>query len=166
MNCINIKTEEEITKLVRLASEIWHEYWPVLLSREQIDYMIEKFQSFNAIKNQIKNERYIYNILEDNGNIIGYFGISIKEDYLFLSKLYIKKEFRGLGCGRSAFNKVLQIAREYNKKSVKLTVNKYNTNTIIAYEKWGFQKIDSVVTDIGNSFVMDDFIMEYVLKEN
>ncbi len=163
MNYLNIKTEDEIQNLADLASEIWHEYWTAILKPEQIDYMVEKFQSFNAIKNQLENDRYIYNILEDSGNIIGYFGVSVKDNYLFLSKLYIKKDFRGLGCGKQAFNKIKQIAQQYNKKSIQLTVNKYNTNTIKAYEKWGFKEIDAVVTDIGNGFVMDDYIMEFSL---
>lgn len=163
MNYLNIKTDDEIQKLSDLASEIWHEYWTVILTPQQIDYMVEKFQSFNAMKNQIENDRYIYNVLEDSGNIIGYFGVSIKDDYLFLSKLYIKKDFRCLGCGKQAFNKIKQIAQQYNKKSIQLTVNKQNTNTIKAYEKWGFKEIDAVVTDIGNGFVMDDYIMEFCL---
>ncbi len=163
MNFINIKTDEDIEKLAGLASEIWHEYWPVILSLEQIDYMIEKFQSFNAIKSQITEERYIYNILEDNGNFIGYFGVCPKDNYLFLSKLYIRKDFRELGCGKQAFNKIKQIAMQFNKQSIQLTVNKNNTNTIKAYEKWGFKTIDSAVTDIGSGFVMDDYIMEYYL---
>ncbi|MBQ8887328.1 MAG: GNAT family N-acetyltransferase [Candidatus Gastranaerophilales bacterium] len=163
MNFININSEEEIKILANLASEIWHEYWTVILSIEQIDYMVDKFQSELAIKNQIEGERYVYNILEDNGNIIGYFGIAPKEDYLFLSKLYIKKEFRNCGCGRLAFNKTKQLAQQFNKKSIRLTVNKNNINTIKAYEKWGFKTIDAVVTDIGNGFVMDDYIMEFEL---
>ena len=163
MDFVNIKSEEEIEKLANLASEIWHEYWTVILSAEQIDYMVDRFQSKEAIKKQIEGERYVYNILEDNGNILGYFGIAPKDNYLFLSKLYIKKEFRNLGCGRLAFNKIKQLAQQFNKKSIQLTVNKNNINTIKAYEKWGFKTIDAVVTDIGNGFVMDDYIMEFEL---
>ena len=163
MNFINVKTEEEIKKLVNLASEIWQEYWTIILSQEQIDYMLEKFQSEEAIKNQIDGERYVYNVLEDNGNLLGYFGIAPKEDYLFLSKLYIKKEFRNLGCGRLAFNKIKQFAQQFNKRKIQLTVNKNNINTIKAYKKWGFKTIDAVVTDIGSGFVMDDYIMEFEL---
>ena len=163
MNFLNVKSEEEIKNLVNLASEIWNEYWTIILSQSQINYMLDKFQSYEAIKNQINNERYIYNILEDNGNIIGYFGASIKDEYLFLSKLYIKKDFRGLGCGKVAFNKIKQIALKNNKKLIRLTVNKNNLNTIKAYEKWGFETIEAVVTDIGNGFVMDDYIMEFRL---
>ncbi|MCD7780397.1 MAG: GNAT family N-acetyltransferase [Candidatus Gastranaerophilales bacterium] len=160
MNFINIKTDEEIKKLAVLTSEIWHEYWPCILSEEQINYMVEKFQSYNSLKTQIEEEKYIYNILEDNGNIIGYFGASPKDNYLFLSKLYIKKDFRGLGCGKQAFKKIKQIAQQCNKNVILLTVNKNNINTIKAYETWGFIKTNETVTDIGNGFVMDDYIME------
>ena len=100
------------------------------------------------------------------GNYIGYFGICPKDDYLFLSKLYIKKDFRNLGCGKLAFNRIRQLALECAKNKIQLTVNKNNINTIKAYEKWGFKTIDSVVTDIGSGFVMDDYIMEYSLEEN
>lgn len=166
MNFINIKTVAEIEKLANLASEIWHEYWTIILSDQQIDYMVDKFQSVPAIQAQIQDDGYIYNVLEDCGNLIGYFGICPKENYLFLSKLYVKKSFRGLGCGRLAFNKIKQIALKYGKTKIQLTVNKNNINTIKAYEKWGFKQIDAVVTDIGSGFVMDDFIMEYSLEEN
>lgn len=163
MDFINIKSEEEMQKLAKLASEIWHEYWTVILSAEQIDYMVDKFQSYNAIKNQIENDKYIYNIFQDSDNVIGYFGVSLKDDYLFLSKLYIKKDFRGLGYGKLAFKKIKQIAQQHNKKMIRLTVNKHNINTIKVYEKWKFKIIEAVVTDIGSGFVMDDYIMQYEL---
>ena len=163
MNFINIKTDEEIKLLTDLAGEIWHEYWPILLSDAQIDYMVNKFQSYRAIKNQINSEGYIYNIIEENSEVCGYFGIHPEKEKLFLSKLYVKKEFRHMGIGAGAFAKICEIANELNKKSIYLTVNKHNTNTISAYKKWGFKTINSVVTDIGQGFVMDDYIMEYSL---
>ena len=162
MKFVNVKTENEIKKLATLANEIWQEYWPCILTNKQIDYMVEKYQSVNAISNQLKTENYIYYIAIEE-KTIGYFGVSIKEKYLFLSKLYIKKESRNKGFGKIIFKKIVEIAKENNKKSIILTVNKNNKNTIEAYEKWGFRTIDSVVTDIGNGFVMDDYIMEYKL---
>lgn len=45
-------------------------------------------------------------------------------------------------------------------ESIYLTVNKNNTNTISAYIKLGFEIVDSIITDIGSNFVMDDYIME------
>lgn len=154
---------KNITTLANLASEIWHEYWVEILTSEQIDYMVENFQSENAISNQIESENYIYFFINVNGNNAGYIGLSKKQDHLFLSKLYIKKEFRHKGLGTKAFEFIKNFAKENNYKNIILTVNKYNSNTIKAYKKWNFHEIDSVVTDIGNGFVMDDYIMEYCL---
>ena len=160
---IEVKKVTNIRDLAQLTSEIWHEYWVKILSPEQINYMVEKFQSEEAITKQIAEENYTYFYIEQDNNIAGYIGLSKKEDYLFLSKLYIKKEFRHQGIGTQVFEFIKDFALKYNYKKIILTVNKYNSNTIKAYNKWGFKEIDSVVTDIGNGFVMDDYIMEYTL---
>ena len=156
MELIKVKNED-IKDLAKLTDEIWHEYWPCILSAEQIDYMVEKFQSENAIFNQIKNENYTYYFINYENKNVGYVGISPHSDYLFLSKLYIKKEFRHKGIGKAVFEKI----KDFGFDKIQLTVNKYNKNTIDAYLKYGFKIIDSVVSDIGNGFVMDDYIMEY-----
>ena len=153
---------DNIEKLTQLASEIWHEYWPCLLSDEQIKYMVEKFQSARAIKEQIKNDNYTYYFIVSEGEIAGYAGISDKKDYLFLSKLYIKKDFRHKGLGKLVIEKLKQM----NFPKIQLTVNKYNKNTIDAYLKYGFKIVDSVVSNIGCGFVMDDYIMELPLSGN
>ena len=153
---------DNIEKLTQLASEIWHEYWPCLLSDEQIAYMVEKFQSSRAIKEQIKNDNYTYYFIVSEGEIAGYAGISDKKDYLFLSKLYIKKDFRHKGLGRL----VIENLKQMNFPKIQLTVNKYNKNTIDAYLKYGFKIVDSVISDIGCGFVMDDYIMELPLSGN
>ena len=50
---------------------------------------------------------------------------------------------------------------ENDRNCVYLTVNKGNKRAIRAYEKSGFSITESVVTDIGHGFVMDDYIMKY-----
>ncbi len=154
----------ELEILVNLASEIWHEYWPCILSPEQIDYMVDKFQSYKAIQNQIKEDKYSYYFIMKQNEILGYFGISSKNNnYMFLSKLYIKNEFRHLGYGKKVFEEIKSLTKTFEYNKIQLTVNKYNKNTINAYLKYGFKIIDSVVSDIGSGFVMDDYIMEYAI---
>ena len=155
--------QKNITELAELASEIWHEYWQDRLSPEQIEYMVDKFQSEKAITNQLENENYTYYFIKYDRQIVGYTGLLDKEDYLFLSKLYISKDYRSKGIGSKAFKEIKKIASQKYDRII-LTVNKYNTPTINTYNKWGFKTIDSVVTDIGSGFVMDDYIMCYSLK--
>ncbi len=160
---IQFTKANNINELAQMADEIWHEYWPCLLSDEQINYMIDKFQSEHAIKEQVSNENYVYFYILLNGKKTGYIGMSKKENYLFLSKFYVEKDFRHKGIGTKSFEFVKEFARTNNYNKIRLTVNKYNKNTINAYNKWGFKTVNSVVTDIGSGFVMDDFIMEYTI---
>lgn len=164
MKLVKAENTEDLKNLSILASDIWHEYWTCILSNEQIDYMVEKFQSFEAMQQQIEQEKYSYYFIVANNDILGYCGISEKDEFLFLSKLYLKKEYRHLGYGSKAFAQISSIAKDLNYKTIRLTVNKNNTNTITAYLKYGFKIVDAVVTNIGSGFVMDDYIMDYSIE--
>jgi ribosomal protein S18 acetylase RimI-like enzyme len=71
-----------------------------------------------------------------------------------------------MGCGRQMIQFVIQQASKLKCQSITLTVNKYNKNTILAYQKLGFIQKRELVIDIGNGFVMDDFEMSYDLNSN
>ena len=109
MNLIEVK-ENDIKTLAELTNEIWHEYWPCILSAKQIDYMVEKFQSENAIINQMKNKNYRYYFINYENQNIGYIGVSPHSDYLFLSKLYIKKILDIKESGKSYLKKLKTLA--------------------------------------------------------
>ena len=53
-------------------------------------------------------------------------------------------------------------AIENNQKAIFLNVNKYN-NAINFYTKLGFVKVKDKVIDIGNGYVMDDYVMEVAI---
>ncbi len=63
------------------------------------------------------------------------------------------------------FEDVKAYARRNGLKKIYLTVNKGNTPSYKIYLHLGFKVIDSVVNDIGQGYVMDDYIMEYTLNE-
>ena len=150
----------DIQKLSTLASAIWHEAFADILCPEQIDYMIEKFQSFGAIKTAIDKDNYEYFFISDETGIAGYTGIQEADGKLFLSKLYIAKENRGRKIASKAFDFIETLARKRNLKSIWLTVNRNNAHAIEVYKSKGFSIIRTQVTDIGNGFVMDDFVFE------
>ena len=161
---VEVETDEQIKELCKLAKEIWNEYSIRFISQEQIDYMLEKFQSEQAIKGQINFQKYRYYFLEEDGENIGYFAIQHKKEELFLSKVYVKKDFRGKGYFRKAFNNAItKLAIEMELPKITLTVNKYNLPSVCVYENMGFSRKDSVETDIGNGYIMDDYVYEFVL---
>ena len=60
----------------------------------QTQYMINTFQSSVAIQNQMEQEGYCYYFLIVQGEKAGYTGLKKDGNTLFLSKIYVKKEFR------------------------------------------------------------------------
>ena len=68
-----------------------------------------------------------------------------------------------MGIGSAMLGRVFDEARACGKKSVYLTVNKHNDRAVAVYKKTGFELTDETVTDIGNGYVMDDYIFEYKL---
>jgi ribosomal protein S18 acetylase RimI-like enzyme len=50
-----------------------------------------------------------------------------------------------------------------NAKILYLTVNKNNTKAINAYYRAGFYLENEVVNDIGNGYVMDDYVLAFKL---
>ena len=61
-------------------------------------------------------------------------------------------------------HKIIGIARENGLPVIRLQVNKNNTVAINAYIRSGFYIAGSDVFDIGSGYVMDDYIMEYVIS--
>lgn len=157
---IQVKTDEQLKALAEKANIVWHEFFPCILTEGQIDYMVEKFQSYDAMKNQMENDGYEYYFITADDKILGYTGIKKEADRLFLSKLYLLKENRGKGYASEAFKFLINYCKENGLKSIYLTVNKQNKHTIAVYKKKGFEVIDIQVADIGNGYVMDDYIME------
>ena len=161
---VEVETDEQIAELCNLAKEIWNEYSIRFISQEQIDYMLEKFQSEQSIKGQVNFQKYRYFFLEEDGENIGYFAIQHKKNELFLSKVYIKKDFRGKGYFRKAFNNAItKLAIELELPKITLTVNKYNLPSVCIYENMDFNRVDSIETDIGDGYIMDDYVYEFVL---
>lgn len=162
LSFVLVASAEQIEAVAALATEIWHEHFATILTLEQINYMVEKFQSVLAMTDQIKNLGYQYYSIMLNGIIIGYCGIKEEEEAksLFLSKLYIHKKYRGHGYASLAFSFLLERCKEKGYHKIWLTVNRFNENVIRIYEKKRFVKVRTQVADIGAGFVMDDYIME------
>ena len=156
---IPVLSDKNIQETVKTARIIWHEHFTPIIGKPQVEYMLEKFQSKKAIRDQI-NQGYLYFALILENQQIGYTGLRLDKDCLFISKLYIRKEQRGNGFSRLMFALAEKTARQNDKQVMRLTCNKYNMSSLAVYKKTGFQIVGEEKTDIGNGFFMDDYILE------
>lgn len=160
IDIIPVHTDAQICAVAALASEIWYEFYPPLIGRAQVEYMVAKFQSAGAIATQI-GDGYEYFLVQRDNRDIGYAAIQAtpSESALFISKFYLHRDARGSGTGRVCMEFIEQLAHRRGLKLLWLTVNKGNPS-VNAYIRLGFRIAAELVMDIGGGFVMDDFRME------
>lgn len=154
-----------IETTAQLAHKIWNQHYVPIIGQEQVDYMLEKFQNTEAISSQIKNG-YEYYIIFHQQNPSGYLALvsNDKEKKLMISKIYVDLDFRGLGLGSKLFDFTIKTAKQGVFESIWLTVNKNNIKTIEWYKSKGFIIKEKIEMDIGNGFIMDDYLMELYLN--
>ena len=160
---VPVETAEDQEALAKLADEIWHEYWPALIGAAQADYMVEQFQSLEAIKRDMAENAYEYwFVVDEAGKTVGYTGGHEEPETsrYFISKIYLLAEERSKHYASQIIEFYVELCRNRDLHSMYLTVNKHNELGIRAYLGKGFVTIESVVNDIGNGFVMDDYVME------
>ncbi|GIP14442.1 hypothetical protein J40TS1_00840 [Paenibacillus montaniterrae] len=155
---------EQLQQLAKLAAQIWNEYFIAIISQQQIDYMLDRFQSFTALKQQIEQQSYQYYFIVHDQETVGYTGVKQEAGKLFISKLYLLKQQRGKGYGGAALEELKTMAEQLGLISMWLTVNRHNSPAIEMYKHKGFVIVREQAADIGNGFVMDDYVMELALK--
>ena len=161
---IRTVTDNDIAKISAFASDVFIDYYNDLIGNRQAVYMAELFLSEEAIRKLIADGAIFRTVCEDD-EIIAFTEYIREAERVFLSKLYVRKDRRGEGIGKLLFDDCVDYARKNGLKSIYLTVNKGNTPSFNIYDHLGFKVIDAVVNDIGQGYVMDDYVMEYTLKD-
>ena len=154
-------SEEHLPALAELAGVIWRQHYPGIISHEQIDYMLGKMYSLETLRADLRSQRIHFYRLIVAGRMAGFAAIGpldMPGDWK-IHKLYLLPELHGCGLGSRLLQHCESEARRFGAKHLILAVNKHNARPITAYQHNGFAVVKSVVTDFGDGFVMDDFIM-------
>ncbi len=156
-------TKNQLPIIKDLAYAIWPSTYGDKLSNAQLEYMLDTFYSIANLERQIDNGQIFELFFEDN-KVVGFvaYELNCKETSLLkIHKIYLLPETQGKGFGKFMIDEVIKIAKKNHQKGVFLNVNKYNKAQFF-YEKLGFTISKEEVIDIGNDYVMDDYVMEYL----
>jgi GNAT superfamily N-acetyltransferase len=158
--------EEHLPALAELAGVIWRQHYPGIISHEQIDYMLGKMYALDTLRGDLGSRGILFYRLVVDGRMVGFASIGPLEKRVAwkLHKLYLPPELHGCGLGSRLLQHCEAEARRFGAQRLMLAVHKRNTRPIAAYQRNGFAVVESVVTDFGSGFVMDDFIMAKDLK--
>ncbi|MFZ4544969.1 MAG: GNAT family N-acetyltransferase [Saprospiraceae bacterium] len=157
MNTLKITDSEDFSTIERLARSIWQDHYVSMIGQAQVDYMLEKFYRIDALNAQ-HQEGQAFWLIEIEGEPCGYIGISEKEKgAFFLHKFYLNTNLQGKGFGKKIFD--LLLSQYPGAESIRLQVNINNFKSINFYFKLGFTIEKRFILNIGNGYIMDDYIM-------
>jgi len=148
---------KDIEIIQHLANEIWHDYYPSIISTEQIDYMLNKFYSKENLLDQMAQNQVFY-LLFDDEIPIAYASVSTTDGKSwFLHKFYLRSNLHRKGIGSGFLKEIEDVC---SPETMELTVNRQNFKSINFYFRQGFviEKVEDF--DIGNDYQMNDFIMK------
>ena len=144
-----------------MAFEIWNKHFGTMFDSQTLPSLIEGAQLRKAILSQLQ-DGYQYFFIEDGGKRIGYFAYQINnsKQELFLSKLYIYLDQRGKGVGKKVLNYLEDLCQKCGLNKITLSVYIKNTQSIAAYEKWGFLNLGLIRREFDNGLVFEDIKMK------
>ncbi len=160
---LNIReaTCSDIPLIRELVYNVWPQTYSPVLSDAQIEYMLELMYSETSLQQQMKKSHFI--IVYDKKEPVGFASyLQIQTGIFKLDKLYVLPSRQGKGTGRFLIEYILHDIKQKDAAILRLQVNR-NNNAKNFYEKLGFTILKEADFDIGNGYVMNDYVMEKII---
>ncbi|MCG2611196.1 GNAT family N-acetyltransferase [Flavobacterium sp. SM15] len=144
-----------------LAYKIWPDAYGAILSETQLDYMLENFYAISSLEQQMESG-HVFLLAEESGIFLGFasYELNCKDSgKTKLHKIYVLPQTQGKGVGKQLFEQVVQAAKKAGNSHLFLNVNRYNIAQEF-YKHLGFEIVHEEDIDIGQGYLMEDYVME------
>lgn len=154
-------TKSQLSIIAELAHAIWPTAYAEILSNEQLTYMLDKFYSLEALTEQLEKRNHVFLLIEENEKYVGFasYESDIENDKTKIHKIYVLPETQGKGFGVQLLNEIENRARNAKNTVLFLNVNRFNKAQNF-YKKLDFEIAYEEDIEIGNGYLMEDFVME------
>lgn len=160
MSTVSIKFAgaTEATSISEIGKKSYWETYPAILTTEQIDFMLNKNYTVEAIRALMDGGQDFYVLYED-AVAKGFVSVQVREQAIMrIEKLYLLAEVKGRGYGKLLLDFVAQLAKSKDLKRLELNVNRNNP----AY--YFYLKQDFLITETVDipyhGYVLDDYVMQ------
>jgi ribosomal protein S18 acetylase RimI-like enzyme len=151
--------DAEVDALIDLAGAVWRAHYPGIITPEQIEYMLAQRYKAPLVR-QLMARGDLWLAARAGDELVGFaHGHTLQDGDYKLDKLYVHNDWQRHGIGGRLVDEVARHAREHGAARLLLRVNRQNQNAINAYLKHGFRVATLIVEDIGNGYIMDDYVM-------
>jgi ribosomal protein S18 acetylase RimI-like enzyme len=151
-------------KIIReIAYNTWPNTFGKVISEEQIQYMLAKIYSEQSLRNQMTNLGHNFILALQDKKPVGFASYELtplQPSQLIIHKIYLLPECQGMGIGKFLFSRLSEIAKNNNRKQLRLQVFHQNEKAKEFYLKYGFAFVGEKVTKIDDRYTITDFIMD------
>lgn len=159
-------SDADVEAIAALARIVWQDAYPGIITQAQIDFMLEQRYDTRRLLAELAMPEVWWDKATLDGELAAFASslLTATPGEMKLDKIYVDPARQRFGFGGRLIAHVAQRALAQGCNTLILAVNKRNERAIGAYRKHGFVVREAVCVDIGNDFVMDDFIMSRVLR--
>lgn len=163
---ISALATSDVKALAALARLVWESAYAGIITQAQIDYMLVQRYNAQRLLGELAAPGIWWDKATVDGKMVAFastqLGPAARE--MKVDKLYVHPHWQRRGIGGRLLAHLAERALAEACDTLLLAVNKRNAAAIVAYRKYGFAVRDAVCVDIGDDFVMDDFIMVKSLR--
>ncbi len=148
-----------------LANRTWYATYLSILSQEQLEYMLEMMYRQAAFTEQLSVKNHHFLLAAEGGTPLGFASYELNHlsETARIHKLYVVPEAQGKGVGRKLLSIIENEAIKNSNDKIILNVNRFN-KAVNFYLRTGFVKIGEEDIDIGNGYLMEDFVMRKEIR--
>jgi ribosomal protein S18 acetylase RimI-like enzyme len=146
----------DLPRVAALAHRIWPEAFAGILPADRIPGMLAEIYDLQALQSDISERRHQYWLAVHDGRDLGFASAYRAEGRVWIKKLYLLAEARGLGLGKA----LIATARAHFGEGlpVALYVNDGNAPAIAFYRSQGFEIESHVPVQMG-PYQFTDYVM-------
>jgi len=160
---IKSASKTDLPLIVQMAYTIWNVAYKDILSKDQLNYMLDKMNSVSAMS-KLLNEGHQFIIPYEDDVAIGYACYKIHSGKARIEKIYVLPDQHKKGVGKLMINSIIQNVKS-DVNIVELNVNRQN-QAVDFYKKIGFEIVKEVDIPIGEGYFMNDYVMQKSIMQN
>ncbi|KRL01161.1 GNAT family N-acetyltransferase [Liquorilactobacillus capillatus] len=141
---------DDLLLLQKLSIRSYKEAFYSLINHNDVDSYVDQVYELASLKAELTDPANDFYFLKAGDKLCGYLKLTLENDSLELSRIYMLNGFKGLGVGSFAVEKTEEIAQRNNLHKLVLGVLAINTPAISFYLHKGFVKYSETSVKIGH----------------
>lgn len=165
MITISPNSESDFKTIISIAEIVWPVTYGAILANDQLHFMFEMMYSVASLQQHATSKNHHFIIAYENGVPCGFASFEHNcesSNKTKVHKIYILPTLQGKGIGKKMIEYVSVEALRKRENAIFLNVNRYNSAKLF-YQKIGFIVTKEIDIEIGNGYLMEDYVMEMII---